>query len=122
MGANNHYKAQQFIDVIPGTGGIVTKIAAAVGCSWHTAKKYIDTYPTIGQAYDDECETVLDVAESVIIKKLTEQDEQTAKWYLAMKGTRRGYAQKQKIEHTGSGDKGQLLVSFVDSNTKPDDV
>ena len=119
MSGNNQYKAQQFIDAIPGTGGIVTKIAAVVGCAWHTAKKYIDNYPTITQAYNDECETVLDVAESVIIQKLTEQDEHTAKWYLAMKGSRRGYAQKQKIEHSGTGKDGGVILNVV-SNVEPD--
>ena len=28
----------------------------------------------------------------------------------------------QEIKHIGTGDKGQLLVSFVESNVKPDDV
>ena len=37
----NTYKTQQFLDAIPGTGGIITAIAKRLGCSWHTAKKRI---------------------------------------------------------------------------------
>jgi hypothetical protein len=70
MASRPQFKAQEFIDAIPGTGGIITKIAAKVGCSWHTAKKYIDNYATVLQAYNDECEKVLDMAESVVIKKI----------------------------------------------------
>ena len=64
---SNGYKAADFIEAIPGTGGIITKIAAKVGCSWGTAKKYIDEYATVQVAYQDECEKVLDAAESVVI-------------------------------------------------------
>ena len=117
MAGNSQYKAQEFIDAIPGTGGIVTKIAAKVGCSWHTAKKYIDNYATVQQAYAAECERVLDAAESVIIKKITEEDEQTAKWYLTMKGGDRGYAPKSRHELTGK-DEGPIETKDV---TLPDE-
>lgn len=97
MAGNNQFKAQQFIDAIPGTGGIISTIAKRVGCSWNTAKKYIDTYSTIKQAYNDECETVLDAAESVILTDIKAKDAQTAKWYLTMKGRRRGYAKRHEV-------------------------
>jgi hypothetical protein len=110
---NGRYTAQQFIDVIPGTGGIITTIAARVGCAWHTAKKYIETRPTIKSAYDNECERVLDAAETVIIDGIVkEKDIQTAKWYLTMKGDRRGYVPKQRTEVTGA-DGGPVLFNVV---------
>jgi hypothetical protein len=111
MVSRPQFRAQQFIDAIPGTGGIITKIAAKVGCSWHTAAKYIDRYPTIQQAYRDECEKVLDMAESVVIQKITEADEHTAKWYLTMKGDGRAYAPKQRHEVTGA-EGGPILIKM----------
>lgn len=97
MPGANQYKAKDFIDAIPGTGGIVSTIARKVGCDWHTAKKYITEYVTVRQAYQDECEKVLDKAESVIVKDIAEnEDVQTAKWYLTMKGDKRGYASKTR--------------------------
>ena len=96
------YKAQQFIDAIEGSAGIVSTIAKRVGCDWHTARKYIDEYATIKQAYDDECERTLDAAESVILGDIVkEKDVQTAKWYLSMKGRSRGYAKTERTEVTG---------------------
>lgn len=105
------YVAQQFINAIPGTGGIISTIALKVGCDWHTAKKYIDTYSTIQQAYQDELESVADIAESLLVtnirlgrdkQKETKErvDAADAKWYLARK-TKRGYEPKQEIEHSG---------------------
>jgi hypothetical protein len=113
MGANNHYKAKDFIDVIPGTGGIISTIAKRVGCSWHTAKKYIDTYPTIKVVYDAECEAVLDAAESVILGDIQDKDVQTAKWYLMMKGSDRGYTPKtkQELDVTSGGER--LIIQYV---------
>lgn len=109
---NGRYTAQQFIDVMPGTAGIITTIAARVGCAWHTAKKYIENYATIKDAYNAECERVLDAAESVIIGDIVEQkDVQTAKWYLTMKGRERGYAQTQRSEISGPGG-GAIVVNW----------
>ena len=114
MAGKQLFKAQDFIDAIPGTGGIITKIAARAGCSWHTAKKYIDNYPTVTQAYADECEKVLDAAESVVVGDIVEKkDVQTAKWYLTMKGADRGYAPKQQID---IGGKVQLVGIDPDGN------
>ena len=79
------FTAKQFVDAIPGTGGIIDTIAKRVGCDWHTAKKYIEGYQTIRDAYDDECERVADMAVTVIIKAIKEGDTATAKWYLTKK-------------------------------------
>ena len=83
--AKNGFGAQVFIDNMPGTGGIVATLARRVGCDWHTAKKYIDEYPTVRQAYDDECETVCDVAESTLIQSIKDGDVSSAKWWLTKK-------------------------------------
>ena len=97
-----NYTAAQFIGAIPGSGGIITTIAKRVGCAWNTADKYIKQYATVAQAYADECAKVLDAAESVIVGDIVENKEvQTAKWYLTMKGSGRGYLQKQSHEITG---------------------
>ena len=104
MANKEQFHAQDFIDAIPGTGGIKATIAARVGCEWHTADKYIKNYATVKKAYDDECERVADAAETNIINDIvTAKDIQTSKWYLTMKGGDRGYAPKQRQEVTGPG-------------------
>ena len=79
------YTAKQFIDAIPGTGGIVSTIADRVGCTWNTAKKYLDTYATVQQAYQDECERISDLATSTVLKAIRDGDVPTAKWWLTKK-------------------------------------
>ena len=102
------YTTQEFIDAIAGTGGIVSAIARKVGCDWNTAKKYIDTYPTVRAAYDAECEAMLDLAESTVLRniKLAAQgvgDTADAKWYLTKKGKRRGYGDSMEVTGEGGG-------------------
>lgn len=111
MGSADHYTASDFIDVIPGTGGIISTIAARVGCDWHTAKRYIDNYATVKQAYDDECEKVTDLAETQIIKGIKENDLPTAKWYLTMKGHSRGYVRREEREISGAD--GEPLIPKI---------
>ena len=99
----NGYTAQVFLEAIPGTGGIVSAIARKVGCDWNTAKKYIDQYPTVRAAYDAECEAMLDLAESTVLKNIKDGDTQDAKWYLTKKGKRRGYGDSMEVTGEGGG-------------------
>jgi hypothetical protein len=104
-----HYTAQQFIEAIPGTGGIVTAIARKVGCTWDTAKKYIDTYATVQRAYQDECESILDLAEAKVISAIKNDDGQMIRYYLSTKGKRRGYSERHE---TSGPDGGPIGLAF----------
>jgi hypothetical protein len=79
------YTAEQFVKAIKNSGGIITTIAARVGCDWNTARKWITTHPTIQAAYQNECETVSDVAQSILMTSIKDGNTQDAKWWLARK-------------------------------------
>jgi len=98
------YTTQDFIDAIPGTGGIVSAIARKVGCDWATANKWVNEYPTVKRVYDAECESMLDLAESVILKNIKDGDTADAKWYLTKRGKRRGYGDSLDISATIDGE------------------
>lgn len=101
------FTAQQFISAIPRSGGIISTIARRVGADWHTTKKYIQNHPSIKAAYDAECESILDVAESVVFGNIgiaakrvqigELSDSSDAKWLLTKLGKGRGYADRQEI-------------------------
>ena len=79
------YSAQDFIDAIPGTGGIISAIARKVGCDWKTADSLVRDFPTVKRAYDAECEAMLDLAESAVLRNIKlaaqgEGDTADAKW------------------------------------------
>src|SRR4030067_111561 len=85
MPKTNGFTAEKFILAIPGTGGVISPIATRVNCAWHTAKKYIDEYPTIRQAYLNEKHKVDDKAISNIYKAIGEGDLSTSMWWVKMK-------------------------------------
>jgi len=106
------YTAAQFIEAIKGSGGIVSTIAKRIGCTWHTAKKYIDTYSTIEVAYNAECERVDDLAESILITSIKEGNTQDAKWWLARKRKDK-FSERQEV--TGvNGNKIEIEISYTD--------
>ena len=115
MGKNNHYAAADFIEHIPGSGGIISTIAKRVGCAWHTAKKYCTEYATVAKVYQDECEGVTDLAESTVLKAIRDGDVSAAKWYLTMKAKDRGYAERKEI--TGAdGQPQEMVLRWPDGN------
>lgn len=99
--ARRLYRAQDFIDAIPGTGGIITAIAANVGCTWITAKKWIESRPTVKAAYEDEREKVKDHVEAALIREAKKGDGWAIKFYLATQAKDRGYVKERTIRHRG---------------------
>lgn len=108
------YKAQQFLDAIPNSGGIITLIAKRVGCTWHTAAKYIKEYATISAAYADECEGVLDLAEAKLIEAIKAGDLAAVKYILSTKGKKRGYTERTEVSGI-DGDAVKIRVVFEET-------
>lgn len=110
------YKAQQFIEAIPGTGGVISAIADRIGCQWHTVRNAIERFPTVKAAYDDEREKVTDLAESVLIKSIEQKNLGSAKWWLTRKGGERGFVEKWDVTSGGEPLRRSDLVIIVDDN------
>ena len=91
------YNTKVFIEAIKESGGIISTIADRVGCEWRTAKKWIDNYPSVLLAYNDECERVNDYAESTIVKSLKSGDLVTSKWWIGRKRSE-GFAEKHELQ------------------------
>lgn len=119
MGKANHYSAEMFINAIPGTGGIITLIAKKARVDWHTAKKYINDYPTVKRVYDAECEGITDMAEAKLIEAIRAGDFPAIKFYLTTKGKDRGYVERQEI--TGK-DSSAIPIRIVGGVSLDDDV
>lgn len=109
--------AKKVLAAIPESGGIVSIIAKKLGVSWSTAKAAIDAYPEAQQAYADELERMLDLAESKLYDSINRGDTQDVKWFLSKKGKRRGYAEHIDIT---SGNKPIGWKEFISGDTDTD--
>lgn len=114
MARTNRYKPEQVIKAIQQSGGVIASIAKELGCEWHTAKKYIEENPKIQQAYIDETETTLDLAEHGLHKLIQQGDFQAIKFYLSTKGKTRGYREARDVDVTSGGEVINVRIKGVD--------
>ena len=89
---------EAILEAIKGSGGIMSTIARKLDVTWHTADSWIRESGELMEALKDEKETILDMAESTLLKRIKEGDEQSAKWYLSKIGKLRGYGDSLAIE------------------------
>jgi hypothetical protein len=91
MPTHEKHTLQEVIEAIRGTSGIKRLIASKLNVHRHTVDRYLLKWATAREAYNEEVENVGDVAESVIITRLSTGDADMAKWYAAVKLKNRGY-------------------------------
>lgn len=109
---------------IRGTGGIITAIVEKVnknhkakkmaGTTWGTIDKMIKEDEDLSKAYKDEQESILDLAESKLVKDIQDGDQKAYTFMLERKAKDRGYGNQQKIEHSGKIEKEDPYKDFTD--------
>jgi len=109
--ASHRFTADKLIEAISGTGGIITTIAQKLECDWHTAKTWIMKTPTAKQAWEDERNKIVDLAEQTVLKAMKEGDAGTARWVLGTLGKDRGWVERREV--TGADGGAITLYSIV---------
>lgn len=113
-----NYTLEDILNAIKDSAGLVSVIARKLNCAWHTAKGYIESCAETREAFLDEIEKNKDKAESIILKKLNEEDGEYAKWYLRTIGKDRGYNEKTEMEHSGGLN---IVIDLPDDLKENDD-
>jgi transposase-like protein len=85
------YTEEQILEAISGTGGDISEIARRLGCARSTVYRYMDRYPSVAEAIEDEREELLDLAEEGLMKQVREHDLQAIIFVLKTKGKDWGY-------------------------------
>jgi hypothetical protein len=104
---------QDVITAIQGSAGIKSSIARKLGVSRFTVDNYLKRWKAVQDAYDEECEGIIDMTESTVLKAIKEGDVGTAKWYLAHKAKSRGYVSRQELEHSGETTT-EVIIRYAD--------
>lgn len=105
------YTVEQVLEAIKDTGGIKTEVCQRLNCGRRTIYLYIDRFPEIKAAFEEEEEKVLDMAESSLFAMIQNGDLTAIFYYLNNKGRRRGYGapsgkiheQEQQVEERKTG-------------------
>lgn len=100
-GRPEKYSIKTVLKAIKDTGGIRTTICSNLKCDRKTLFKYINKYPEIKEAIEDEEESVLDLAENSLFALIQNGDTAAIFYYLNNKGKKRGYGyQREKLPDT----------------------
>lgn len=96
----DRYTPAQIIMALEASAGIKLGAAQKLRCSRTTLDRYIKNYPPIAAALERIEHERLDLAESVLVKRLTDERSghlqlQATMFYLRTKGASRGYSEKQ---------------------------
>lgn len=92
---------EQVLAAIRGSRGIKTHIAARLDITRDTVDAYLKRWPEVREAYDIECEVILDQAEAKLYQlAIVEGAEKSLHFLLTTKGRSRGYGKRQEISHT----------------------
>jgi hypothetical protein len=106
------YTAAQFIKAIPGTGGIISALAEKVGCTWHTARNYVENYTTVTEVWEAERNKITDKAKHNIVKSIQKGDLQMSKWWLQVLDD--DFVPRQRVDQQTDG-KMEIVVTYAES-------
>jgi hypothetical protein len=106
---NRKYTPAQIIKAIEGTGGIIAQAIIRASkihpdgqmMSRETFLRYKNEYPEIAKALEDAKEATLDLAESKLMSLVSKEDLGAICFYLKTQGKRRGYIERQELDHGG---------------------
>lgn len=115
MPAKPIHTAEQVTAAIKGSAGIKATIARRLDVSRWTVDNYLERWAAVRKVYDEECESIIDLAETVIIKNIQSGDTADAKWYLSRKGRHRGYVERQEVTG-GDGQPVQHAITYITEN------
>jgi len=104
------------IKALEANRGIVTKACALVDIARQTHYRWLSEDPEYKAACEEVGETAIDSVEGKLYDLIDKGDTTATIFYLKTKGKKRGYIEKQEIEHTG-----EMHVSWNETKTyKPD--
>lgn len=110
------FKKQDILNAIKDSGGIVTTVALALNCDWHTAKANIERYEETREAFDGELETGLDLVEGKAYAQARNGDGAMIRFILATKGRKRGYGEQPYLpfDEPKEKDDNEIKIEIVD--------
>jgi hypothetical protein len=99
---NTEHLKKQLIDALTKSLGIVTTACKEVGISRTTFYQYMKDDKEFKEEIESIEDIALDFAESKLHKLIQDGIPAATIFYLKTKGKKRGYIEKQQLEHSGS--------------------
>lgn len=100
-GQNLTLKKRAMLEALEKSMGVVTTACQIVGISRQSHYDWLAKDEEYAQAVSDIENVALDFAESKLFKNIEKAKEASVFFYLKTKGKKRGYIERQEIQHEG---------------------
>ncbi len=114
------YTAEQMVEAIKGSGGLVNLVAARLGCGRATVYRYRDRYASVREALEEERAVFLDMVESRFFELIEAGNVDAILFGLRTLGKDRGYTTKVDIRAVGRRAVEELLGA-LERGLKPEE-
>lgn len=91
------YRVEEVRDALIEAKGLVGPTAEALGCDYSTVTNYVKRHPTLAQVQEVARGQLVDKAESMLYKKISEGDTTAIIFALKTVGKRRGYVERREF-------------------------
>ena len=127
--ASEKYTAQQMIDALKETRGMITLAAKRLGCAPNTVRRYVEKYVTVAEAKHEAHENLGDQVELTLVSEALGERDKSGRYvrtpntaaliFLAKtKFKDRGYVERQ--EYAGAKDAEPIVITWA-NNANSDD-
>jgi hypothetical protein len=111
MNKNEQLKKEQLLTALTNSLGIVSTACETIGTSRTTYYKYYNNDLDFKGQVDSISDIALDCAESQLLELIKEKNITAIIFYLKTKGKKRGYIEKQEVNHNSNNITGIRLIS-----------
>lgn len=101
MSADFSMLKKAMLEALEKSLGVVAVATKAIGIDRSTHYKWISRDPEYKAAVDDIQDLALDFAESKLHEMINEKDTAATIFFLKTKGKKRGYVERQELQHSG---------------------
>lgn len=98
------HQKKSLIEALNKSLGIVSTACLKTKISRSRYYEWYDSDPEFKKEVDEIVDVALDFAESKLLQSINNGSDTATIFYLKTKGKKRGYVEKQEIDHTVSGD------------------
>jgi transposase-like protein len=92
-------KKSDFLIALKNNNGNISEACQAINIGRQTYYSWIEKDETFKQDAEDAQESLIDLAESKLVENIKDNDNTSIIFFLKTKGKKRGYIEKQEIEH-----------------------
>jgi len=101
MSNTERFTVEQVKAALEAGAGIYSQAAQLLKCAPNTVKNYVERYPELATACDEIVDINLDMAESMLLKKMSEGNLTALIFFLKCKGKHRGWVERYEASTPG---------------------